>query len=1447
MKRLFHFSIRTTRRLLVLLIILTGLLVIAGRLLAPLAAQYRAEVEQWASGLLGQPVTVGQLRGSWRGLGPELILHELQLIDPNSRKPTLYLDEVRIAIGLVDSLRRLSPVVRKVTVISPRLRVTRLPNGALTIGNLNELNEFNPGDGSSAFLLPTHLSLENGEVIWEDQTVRAPPLRLTEVNLSLRNGGNRHQLNGNITLPGEHQGRIELAIDLHGQLDRLETWSARSYMRSSGIDLAFLLNRRVANSYRFSNRQAEITLWGEWDPRGLVSLEGTTQWEQVAITRQTGSTRRIDSTLNLDRVGGAIRLQRQPRGWRLDLANLQIQRNNREWPKSQAGVIAQQSQEGHWHIRAGSSHLRLEDIHAISTLFPLPDIGVEQLLEQLQANGNLNNLRLNFQQLAEGDRWAASGEISAFNSKPWEGLPGIRNLPLRFWMDAHQGTIALDAADVTLDFSDLFRDPLQLQRLQGDLKWQRQPQGDLVFSSDRLLAENADIHTLSRMHLTIPAPDRGSPFLDLQSDFWDGDASTTHRYLPTGIMGENVVAWVDRAIGDGHVTAGSALVRGPLADFPFEKTHSGRFEVFFNVENLRLDYWPEWPPLNNLGADVRFLNNSFDAWASDGEILDSRLKEVHARITKLSRTSPLELNGAVQGPLGDHLRLLTESPLRNDFARLVKDLKGQGMTHLDLAFSLPIDDDSAFTLDGRLGFLDATLELERWQTAISDIRGDLRFDQNHIFATGITGTTLGLPIRVDVSTPKNRPNATRISATAKIPVSTLQQQLPAINPAAFASGSSEWRLDLDIPHITAGPDAPVTARASSDLQGVRIDQPAPLGKAAGTARALLLETRMDAAPEQRLHIRYDNQVDAALLLDHSRPGQTRLQRGGITLGGARASLPQEPGLELNGRLEHLSLSPWLAQRNSVSQDSPPLPPLKRLALEIGRLEVGQQQTEGVRLALTRGATQWEGSIISDWAEGGILLPLAGNAPATVTARLKHLRLDPWLDLLADNAPGGGEETTPERLLLSTETLQYKQAKVEDFHLDFSRSVRGDWQGGFRSSHFEGRITVPPHPLEKPIRLSLERLDLEIDDTLFSGQERVSEQPHKSLDPHRIPAIEAEIKQVNINAKPFGSLQLITQHHDSGLALQALSLNSDRLQLSATGGWELDPETQRASSRLDLSLSSRDLGSALQDLQLSSNIEGAPVELDSRLSWPASPFDFNTRLLNGRLGMQIGKGRFLKVDPGVGRLFGLFNLGALRRRLTLDFSDIFQKGFSFDSIEGTYLLDAGDAYTNDFRMKGPSADIELSGRIGVGDEDFDALVTITPKISSSIPLAGAIAGGPAVGAALFLAQQLMGESIDRATRLEYMATGSWDDPVLTPKIRDEQEGAEPARQGGTPPPLPQAPAATEQLQEDQPAAASEADTDTGGEQTAKPSGFFSRLLKKLKPTGPSLPNTSPQEQ
>ncbi len=173
-------------------------------------------------------------------------------------------------------------------------------------------------------------------------------------------------------------------------------------------------------------------------------------------------------------------------------------------------------------------------------------------------------------------------------------------------------------------------------------------------------------------------------------------------------------------------------------------------------------------------------------------------------------------------------------------------------------------------------------------------------------------------------------------------------------------------------------------------------------------------------------------------------------------------------------------------------------------------------------------------------------------------------------------------------------------------------------------------------------------------------------------------------------------------------------------------------------------------------------------------------DFNWANTSGKLYMNISKGRFLDIEPAAGRLFGLLSLQTLPRRLSLDFTDLFSKGFAFDEIAGNFTLEKGNAYTNNLIMTGPSAKVNVTGRVGLKDKDYDQLVTVTPQISDSLPVASALFGpiGVGVGAVIFLTGELfksVPENIDKLLRYQYTITGLWDDPVVKKYSGSDKQG------------------------------------------------------------------------
>jgi uncharacterized protein YhdP len=370
-------------------------------------------------------------------------------------------------------------------------------------------------------------------------------------------------------------------------------------------------------------------------------------------------------------------------------------------------------------------------------------------------------------------------------------------------------------------------------------------------------------------------------------------------------------------------------------------------------------------------------------------------------------------------------------------------------------------------------------------------------------------------------------------------------------------------------------------------------------------------------------------------------------------------------------------------------------------------------------------------------------------------RLGSLNLTPWL-AVADSS----EEKLPPIVTtgLKISKLQYKDTKLERVTLDLSASD-SSFGGRISSKSIQGKFTIPVPLKHGPIVARLNRLDL-----AFDPDDLGDKDSNPWADPRTLPGLDLRSEKTTINGRDYGLLELLAKHTADGLELKNIALTSERLNLSAKGEWIMF--NGRPQTAIDMNMKGESLGKLLKHLGFAPSLKEAPVKMDADLRWSGNPHQFSSTDLNGTLDMRLGEGRFLDVSPGMGRVFGLLNVSALQRRLTLDFSDLFKRGFSFDQIEGSFKLDGGDAYTNDLRIEGPAADIEILGRTGLVDRDFDQLVTITPKITGSIPVLGALAGGPVVGAALYLAQKVVGKKVDEANNKVYTVTGHWDNPTIT---------------------------------------------------------------------------------
>jgi uncharacterized protein (TIGR02099 family) len=357
--------------------------------------------------------------------------------------------------------------------------------------------------------------------------------------------------------------------------------------------------------------------------------------------------------------------------------------------------------------------------------------------------------------------------------------------------------------------------------------------------------------------------------------------------------------------------------------------------------------------------------------------------------------------------------------------------------------------------------------------------------------------------------------------------------------------------------------------------------------------------------------------------------------------------------------------------------------------------------------------------------------------------------------------------------LSVGELQLFGMKLNEVKLT-ARQLRHAWRISVDSTDLKGEFVVPME-YESGIPLVMEVEYLKLNGN-FGGI--------GSLDvaPRDLPALRIRCHRLQVKNQTFNNVHLETTRLPDGLQIHTLQLDTYAASWRAAGDWRVKPG-QGQQSNLRLTVESADLGKALDMIGIKNSFEGGEAKIVAHLGWSDAPFKIGYDGLSGRVRVSINQGRLRQIEPGPGRVLGLVNVGALTRRLVLDFSDLFKAGYSFDQIRGNLTIAGADVYTHDLRIKGPSADLAFAGRSGLDVKDYDQFVTVTPKISTGVTVAGALLGGVVIGAAIFVGDKIidgLGMGIDEATQIQYRITGSWEHPVvkmIRPPSQDDFRGLE----------------------------------------------------------------------
>ena len=393
-------------------------------------------------------------------------------------------------------------------------------------------------------------------------------------------------------------------------------------------------------------------------------------------------------------------------------------------------------------------------------------------------------------------------------------------------------------------------------------------------------------------------------------------------------------------------------------------------------------------------------------------------------------------------------------------------------------------------------------------------------------------------------------------------------------------------------------------------------------------------------------------------------------------------------------------------------------------------------------------------------------------------------VDAWLDVGADAGTGAGG---PEGAGLALEGIDLDADALTVFGRRFvqvaavAQRQGADWRMKVDGSSLAGTVVWHGASAGNPngrlvarlARLSLPRsadapaATAATPATAGATPGAASSSPAPST--NRWPEVDLAADTFSSKGHALGALELLADPTGSDWQIRKLSLASDAGRIDARGWWR--NATGGSQTRLDVAIDVKEAGTFLARFGWPDVIKGAATRIDGEVAWDGAPSAFDYPTLSGNFKLKSGRGQFTKIEPGVGRLLGVLSLQALPRRITLDFRDVFSEGFAFDSVTGEVRMQKGVMHTDDLKLTGPSAIVDIAGDADLARETQQLKVKVQPSLSSGVS-AGAAAlflanplVGAAVGAGTLLAQKMFNNPFDQLFSYEYTVSGGWDDPVV----------------------------------------------------------------------------------
>lgn len=955
---------RATRHLLFWSLMTAALLLSATRIILAGLDDYQSELERKIRELTELPIRIGKLEAGMRGFNPEVILREISVeADDPKNKPDIQLREIRLGVDFwYLLLTRDWLASSRITLVGAKVSVLRNADGSFVVKGLQASDEqplwlFQGGK----------FEILDGQITWQDLKRHGQAVHFDHFDAVLKNHyfDGSHEAHLLSPLPTQYGDSLRVSALFKGNIFTADDVTGALYIEGTDLQSSALVTGDLPLGLNLQSGAGDIRVWSLWRHSKPYQVDGYIQAQQISVSKGKAP------PLRMDTFQANFSWSDNNERWRLAGYDVNIFTRRQRW--ADGAFYLQQDAEGNL-----SALIKQLDLPAAMFLAPLIVPAEHDYADWLKLNpsGRLRDVSLYVSH--DFQRYAARGIFDDLSIASFESIPQIQHLSGEISTTDDYGQINFDSYNARANVSNLFRNAIDIKRLQGKVHWWQNDDAWQVVSRG-LKADSADFQTVSDVNLLIPKADV-SPTLDMRTRFGAfNDISQARKYLPTKIMNPGAVAWLDDAFIAGQVHRGEMVIQGRLDRFPFVDG-DGLFETVFTIENGELQFNNEWPHLRDLYGDVQFLGEDLQVAIWDGRSEKVTIDQAVVTIPDLENGGHVYVWGEVGASIMNSLAFLQNSPLRPKIAPIADLLSARGETQVDLALKIPYDLAKPVRVDVHAQLDDAQLTLKPVDLKVQGINGVLNFTEDRVSSEPIQARTLGYPIQGRLSSDEQ---ATYLTINGSTTIENLENQFRFLQNDA-ATGEFAYRTELTLPY---GIDRPGLLNIKSALKGVQVDGQEGLAKTAEQEKPLSLDFQLDKGAMLPLQVLYGDQFQAFLLIDKAHEA---LHSGHLVFGRGQAVRYDSAGLKIDIRQPAFDLSQALGAFGAGDQSK--RPPLQEVAIDTGQAIWQGQEMGALNCRLQHRNQFWQGNVDSAMAKGHFQIPDQFGGSQRIKLEMDYLNL-----------------------------------------------------------------------------------------------------------------------------------------------------------------------------------------------------------------------------------------------------------------------------------------------------------------------------------------------------------------------------------------------------------------------------------------------------------------------